>query len=143
MAAIFQPLGALLRLAFRTVAIAAGVVRYAYFTTAIAGIDVAAKLGGTTGCEVAQDALPGLRHPQARHATIGSGQRTDDVGHFERWLVHGQLSSPRLRNNASGSANKAKEHCHRRLARWIADTGDSFEMPDIDLEDAAGCWPTT
>ena len=93
LAAVFQPLGALLRLALRTVAIAAGVVRYAYFTTAIAGIDVAAKLGGTTGCEIAQDALPGLRHPQARHATIGSGQGTDDVGDLERWLVHGELSA--------------------------------------------------
>ena len=93
LAAVFQPLGALLRLALRAVAIAAGVVRYAYLTTGIASIDVAAELGGTTGCEIAHDALPGLRHPQARHATIGSGQGTDDVGDLERWLVHGQLSA--------------------------------------------------
>ena len=35
----------------------------------------------------------------------------------------------------------AKQRCHRRLARWIAQTGDQFELPDIDLEGAAGCWP--
>ena len=62
-ATILQPGGALLRLALRTVAIAAGVVRYAYLSTSIAGIDVAAELGRATGCEVAHDALLGLRHP--------------------------------------------------------------------------------
>ena len=36
---------------------------------------------------------------------------------------------------------EAKRRCHRRLARWIAETGDTFELPDIDLEGAAGCWP--
>ena len=45
LAAVFQPLRALLRLALGTVAIAAGVVRYAQLTAGIAGIDVAAKLG--------------------------------------------------------------------------------------------------
>ena len=33
---------------------------------------------------------------------------------------------------------EAKQRCHRRLARWIAETGDTFELPDIDLEGAAG-----
>ena len=88
LAAIFQPLGALVRLALRAVAIAARVVRYAHLTTGIAGIDVAAKLGGATGCEIVEDTLLCLRHPQARHVAIGSGQGTDDVGHLERWLVH-------------------------------------------------------
>ena len=74
-------------------AIAAGAVRYARLAAGIAGIDVAAELGGAAGCEAAQDALLGLRHPQARHATIGSGQRTDDVGHLEGWLVHWSLSA--------------------------------------------------
>ena len=93
LAAVFQPLGALLRLALRTVAIAAGVVGYAQLTTGIAGIDVATKLGGTTGCEIAEDALLGLRHPQSRHPAIGRGQGTDDVGHLERWLLHWELSA--------------------------------------------------
>ena len=26
---------------------------------------------------------------------------------------------------------ETKQRCHRRLARWIAKTGDSFEQPDI------------
>ena len=92
-ATILQPGGALLRLALRTVAIAARVVRYAEFTTGIASIDVAAELGGTASCEVAHDALLGLRHPQAGHAPVGSGQGTDDVGHLEGWLGHGSLSA--------------------------------------------------
>ena len=78
LAAVFQPLGALLRLALRTVAIAAGVVRYAYFTTAIAGIDVAAKLGGTTGCKIAHDALPACdtRKPGTRPSAAARERMT-------------------------------------------------------------------
>lgn len=37
---------------------------------------------------------------------------------------------------------EAKQRCHHRLARWIAQTGDAFELPDIDLKGAAGCWPS-
>ena len=92
-ATILQPGGAPVRLAFRAMAVAAGVVRYAHLTAGIAGIDVAAKLGGTTGREIAQDAPLCLRHRQAGHATIGSGQGTDDVGDLEGWLVHGWLSA--------------------------------------------------
>ena len=29
---------------------------------------------------------------------------------------------------------KEKERCHERLAQWIEDTGDDFELPDIRLE---------
>jgi arylsulfatase A-like enzyme len=35
-----------------------------------------------------------------------------------------------------------KQRCHERLARWIDDTGDSFELPDIDIEGKEGSWPT-
>ena len=54
---------------------------------------MAAELGSTAGGEIAQDALPGLRHPQARHATVGSGQSTDDPGHLEGWLLHESFSA--------------------------------------------------
>jgi hypothetical protein len=29
-----------------------------------------------------------------------------------------------------------KEQCHQRLARWIEETGDTFDLPDIRLEGA-------
>ncbi len=62
-AAILQPGGALVSLALRTVAVAAGVVRDAHFATGIAGIDVAAELGGAAGCQIVEDALLSGRHP--------------------------------------------------------------------------------
>ena len=35
----------------------------------------------------------------------------------------------------------AKERCHERLVRWIDETGDSFDMPDITTVGVEGCWP--
>jgi len=59
------------------------------------------------------------------------------------WLLYDTAGDPYEQANLVYwyDHQEAKQRCHRRLARWIAETGDTFELPDIDLEGAAGCWP--
>ena len=60
------------------------------------------------------------------------------------WLLYDTVADPYEQANLVYwyDHQEAKERCHRRLVRWIAETGDAFEMPDIKLEGAAGCWPS-
>ena len=55
------------------------------------------------------------------------------------WLLYGTVGAPYEQANLVYwyDHQEAKERCHRRLVRWIAETGDAFEMPDIKLEGAA------
>ena len=59
------------------------------------------------------------------------------------WLLYDTAGDPYEQANLVYwyDHQEAKQRCHRRLARWIAQTGDAFELPDIDVEGAAGCWP--
>ena len=59
------------------------------------------------------------------------------------WLLYDTADDPYEQANLVYwyDHQEAKQRCHRRLARWIAETGDAFELPGIDLAGAAGCWP--
>ncbi len=51
------------------------------------------------------------------------------------WLLHNVKEDPyEMANYAHDRCYQAqKERCHARLAQWIADTNDDFELPDIAL----------
>lgn len=88
LAASFEPLGPLVALTLWAVAVAARIVGNLQVCAGITLLDVPAKLGCPTDSQVEQNALLGLRHPQAGHSTVGTNQVADDVGHLERRLVH-------------------------------------------------------
>ncbi len=52
------------------------------------------------------------------------------------WLLFNTKDDPlEMANLCYDIAFQAeKERCHRRLAQWIADTGDDFALPDITLD---------
>lgn len=52
------------------------------------------------------------------------------------WLLHDTVSDPFEQANLAHDIvfQEQKERCHQRLARWIHETGDVFELPVIGLD---------
>jgi arylsulfatase A-like enzyme len=57
------------------------------------------------------------------------------------WLLHDTKRDPYEMANLAYDRmfQKEKERCHARLERWIDETGDEFELPDISLDYADPC----
>jgi arylsulfatase A-like enzyme len=51
------------------------------------------------------------------------------------WLLHDTANDPYEQANLAHDIvfQSQKERCHKRLARWIRETGDDFALPDIEL----------
>ena len=59
------------------------------------------------------------------------------------WLLYNTVEDPYEQSNLVyfTPCQEIKERCHQRLSRWIEETGDSFEIPDIDIKGVDGWWP--
>lgn len=89
-----DPLLLLPCLAFRAMAIAAGVVRNPHRSAGVAGIDMAAQRCRSAGNQPSQDG-PLLRRDRMACA-IGGGVHAKDVGHLQRAAGSGHLCAPRF-----------------------------------------------
>ena len=52
------------------------------------------------------------------------------------WLLHNLREDPYEQANLcyDTAYQTQKERCHAELERWIRETGDEFELPEIALE---------
>ena len=94
---------------------------------------IVGMVGGRNSMQVGRsDALP--NHVDIAPTTLGL---------CGNWLLYDTAGDPYEQANLVywHDHQEAKQRCHRRLERWTGETGDAFELPDIDLEGAAGCWP--
>ena len=59
------------------------------------------------------------------------------------WLLFDTANDPYEQSNRiyDTQTQAEKQRCHERLARWLADTGDRFDLPDISIEGQEGSWP--
>ena len=58
------------------------------------------------------------------------------------WLLYNTADDPYEQANLVYYTRyqSEKERCHSRLLRWIEETGDNFDMPDINIEGIEGSW---
>jgi hypothetical protein len=85
---IFKPFRAGERLAFRTVAIRAGVVSVALMTALVATLEMTAENGGPADLDRMHHAALRDGHRSAVLLTIVGAVAAEHIRHFELWAIH-------------------------------------------------------